>query len=61
MKHNKLVRDRIPAIIAASDRTAHTRLLTEEEYIAEALHASRLKKAGERGGFRDRILLTNVE
>ena len=101
MKHNKLVRDRIPAIIAASGRTAHTRLLTEEEYItalhrkldeeaaelhadpcleemadlaevllalceahgytAEALHAARLKKASERGGFRDRILLMDVE
>ena len=46
MKHNKLVRDRIPAIIAASGRTAHTRLLTEEEYIA-ALHRKLDEEAAE--------------
>ena len=46
MKHNKLVRDRIPAIIAASGRIAHTRLLTEEEYIA-ALHRKLDEEAAE--------------
>lgn len=101
MKHNKLVRDRIPAIIEASGRTAHTRLLTEKEYLvalhrkldeeaaelhadpcleemadlaevllalceahgytAEELHAARVKKASERGGFRDKIFLMDVE
>lgn len=37
MKHivyNKLVRDRIPEIIAASGKRCDTRILSEEEYLA---------------------------
>ncbi len=34
-KYNKLVRDRIPEIIENSGKTAHTHLLSDEEYIAE--------------------------
>ena len=33
MVHNKLVRDRIPEIIASQGKTAHTRILDSEEYI----------------------------
>ncbi|MBR5683987.1 MAG: nucleoside triphosphate pyrophosphohydrolase [Ruminococcus sp.] len=33
--HNKLVRDKIPEIIANAGKTAHTHILTEDEYIAE--------------------------
>lgn len=32
--HNKLVRDRIPEIIASSGKTCVTRVLDEDEYIA---------------------------
>ena len=34
-KYNKLVRDRIPEIIENSGKTAHTHLLSDEEYIVE--------------------------
>ena len=34
IEHRKLVRDRIPEIIALSGKTACTRTLTREEYIA---------------------------
>ena len=37
-KYNKLVRDRIPEIIENSGKTAHTHLLSDEEYIAELDH-----------------------
>ena len=33
MVHNKLVRDRIPEIIASQGKTAHTRILDSEEYV----------------------------
>lgn len=33
--HNKLVRDRIPEIVASAGKQAVTRVLSEEEYIAE--------------------------
>ena len=32
MVYNKLVRDRIPKIIASQGKTAHTRILDSEEY-----------------------------
>lgn len=32
MEHNKLVRDKIPAIITAQGKTANTRILDDEEY-----------------------------
>ena len=32
--YNKLVRDRIPEIIAADEKTCETRLLSDEEYLA---------------------------
>ena len=35
MKHNKLVRDKIPAIIEANGETAVTRVLSDEEYLSE--------------------------
>jgi predicted house-cleaning noncanonical NTP pyrophosphatase (MazG superfamily) len=34
IRHGKLVRDRIPAIIADAGKTCVTRTLTDEEYIA---------------------------
>ena len=40
--HNKLVRDKIPDIIAANDETAITHTLADEEYLAELV-----KKLGE--------------
>ena len=33
--HNKLVRDKIPEIIEKSGKTAHYRVLENEEYLAE--------------------------
>ena len=33
--HNKLVRDKIPEIIEKSGKTAHCRVLENEEYLAE--------------------------
>lgn len=33
--HNKLVRDKIPEIIEQSGKTAHTHILTNDEYISE--------------------------
>ena len=33
MKHNKLIRDRIPEIIAASGKTCVTEILSDEEYL----------------------------
>lgn len=33
--HNKLVRDKIPGIIEKAGKTAHTHILTEEEYLSE--------------------------
>ncbi len=35
MKYNKLVRDRIPEIIAEDGREPKTRILSEDEYMAE--------------------------
>ena len=35
MKYNKLVRDRIPEIIAEDNREPKTRILSEEEYVTE--------------------------
>lgn len=35
MKHNKLVRDKIPAIIEANGEKAVTRILSDEEYLLE--------------------------
>ena len=40
--YNKLVRDRIPEIIAADGKLAKTRILNKEEYLAELI-----KKLGE--------------
>ncbi len=101
MIHNKLVRDRIPEIIAASGKTCVCRVLPEEEYLErldeklneelaeyqesksleeladlleviravtvargytlEQLETVRAKKAQERGGFRDRVFLVEVQ
>ena len=101
MIHNKLVRDRIPEIIAASGKTCVCRVLSEEEYLErldeklneelaeyresksleeladlmevilavavarghtpEQLEAVRARKAQERGGFRDRVFLVEVQ
>ena len=104
MKHriyNKLVRDRIPAIIEASGGRCDTRILAGKEYLAmlkaklreeiaeyeesgeleeladileilralaaagggtpEELEAVRARKAEERGGFREKILLIAVD
>ena len=35
MKYNKLVRDRIPEIIAEDNREPKTRILSEAEYVTE--------------------------
>ena len=35
MKYNKLIRDRIPEIIAKNGQTARVRVLTDEEYLAK--------------------------
>lgn len=35
MVHNKLVRDKIPQIISQSGKTAHTHILSDEEYLIE--------------------------
>lgn len=35
MKHNKLVRDKIPEIIQNSGKIPHTRILSDELYLAE--------------------------
>lgn len=35
--YNKLVRDKIPEIIAADGKTAHTRLLGNNEYLKELI------------------------
>lgn len=40
--YNKLVRDKIPEIIAADGKTAKTRILNKEEYLQELI-----KKLGE--------------
>ena len=98
--YNKLVRDRIPEIIAASGKTCTTATLSPEEYLCmldakldeelaeyhqdqnieeladllEVIYAAakvrgcsaaeleqiRAKKAAERGGFEQRILLKEV-
>jgi len=102
--YNKLVRDRIPAIIEQAGKTFTTRILDEEEYkkelqkkafeelkeyvqamtdeaaleeladVLEIVHALaachdasieqveqiRMKKAEERGGFREKIFLVEV-
>ncbi|ARA99447.1 MULTISPECIES: nucleoside triphosphate pyrophosphohydrolase [Geobacillus] len=102
--YNKLVRDRIPAIIEQAGKTFTTRILNEEEYkkelqkkafeeleeyvqamtdeaaieeladVLEIVHALaachgasieqveqiRVKKAEERGGFREKIFLVEV-
>lgn len=36
--HNKLVRDKIPEIIAAAGKQAKTRVLSDEEYLTELDH-----------------------
>ena len=46
MTHNKLVRDRIPAIIQAGGHTPVTSILDEEDYIA-ALHRKLDEEAAE--------------
>ena len=46
MVYNKLVRDRIPEIIAARGKTAHTRILGGEEY-ARMLEAKLDEEVGE--------------
>ena len=35
MNYNKLIRDRIPEIIAKNGQTARVRVLTDEEYLAK--------------------------
>ena len=35
MKYNKLIRDRIPEIIAKNGQSARVRVLTDEEYLAK--------------------------
>jgi len=35
MNYNKLIRDRIPEIIAENGQTARVRVLTDEEYLAK--------------------------
>ena len=35
MKYNKLIRDRIPEIIAKNGQTARVRVLTDEEYLTK--------------------------
>ena len=35
MKYNKLIRDRIPEIIAQNGQTARVRVLTDEEYLTK--------------------------
>lgn len=44
--HQKLVRDLIPEIISQSGRTAHTRTLAEDEYLA-ALEKKLLEETNE--------------
>ena len=44
--YNKLVRDKIPAIIAADDHIALTRILSDEEY-RKALREKLLEEVGE--------------
>ncbi len=51
--HNKLVRNRIPEIIAANNQTCTTEILSNEAYL-------RAKKAETRGGFEKKILLKDV-
>ena len=46
MTHNKLVRDRIPAIIQSGGHTPVTSMLNEEDYIA-ALHRKLDEEAAE--------------
>ena len=46
MTHNKLVRDRIPAIIRAGGRTPVTSILSKEDYIT-ALHRKLDEEAAE--------------
>jgi predicted house-cleaning noncanonical NTP pyrophosphatase (MazG superfamily) len=102
--YNKLVRDKIPAIIEGTGKSFNTRILSEEEYIQELqnklqeeleeylnapdhpnaieeladmleiIHALtaihnlsieeleqvRVKKAADRGGFKDKIFLIEV-
>lgn len=48
MRHNKLVRDRIPAAIAATGRQPQVRQLAPEEFCA-ALRAKLLEEAAECG------------
>ena len=45
-EYNKLVRDRIPEIIAANGKTAQIRVLSEEEYVA-ALEKKLIEEVGE--------------
>lgn len=37
IQHNKLVRDNIPAVISANGGTAHTRILSDDDYKAELI------------------------
>ncbi len=46
MEHNKLVRDRIPEIIAAQGKIAHIRILEQDEYM-QYLEAKLDEEAGE--------------
>lgn len=45
-EYNKLVRDRIPEIIAANGKTAQIRVLSKEEYVA-ALEKKLIEEVGE--------------